>query len=227
MTRSSRSSRRPLTAGALGAVAALALLGACGTDDTAGEPPTPTATSAGPTSGTSPTPTPEPTATSGSGTTDDDAEADSAAPPFPADTAVDTAEPSADARLTVTDVRVGHHDGYDRVVLELGGTGTPGWRVEYVDSATEDPSDTAVELSGDSVLQVMVNGTAYPYDTGLTEFPLREAVTAPGTTAVTEAVLLGTFEAQSQALIGVDGDPRPFRAYLLPDPARVVVDVQQ
>jgi len=72
-----------------------------------------------------------------------------------------------------------------------------------------------------------VSGTAYPYDTGLAEFPLREAVTAPGTTAVTEAVLLGTFEAQSQALIGVDGDPKPFRAYLLADPVRVVVDVRQ
>jgi hypothetical protein len=40
-------------------------------------------------------------------------------------------------------------------------------------------------------------------------------------------VLLGTFEAQSQAFVGVTGEPRPFRAYLLPEPVRVVVDVQQ
>ena len=210
---------------------ALALLGGCGTGGTTGEPTTPAGTPSGPASGTSapPGPGPAPSATSSTdaGTADDDEQADTAAPPFPADTEVDTADASADARLTVTDLRVGHHEGFDRVVLELGGAGTPGWRVEYVDAAVEDPSGRSVDLAGTRVLQVVVTGTAYPFETGLEEFALHQPVTAPGTTAVTEAVLLGTFEAQTQALIGIDGDPRPFRAYLLPDPARVVVDVQQ
>jgi hypothetical protein len=216
MTRAPRN-RRPLLAGT--AVAVLALVAACGSAQDTADDPTTAATS--PAVTPSPTPTsPAPTASAG------DEEADAAAPAFPADTAVDTGEPSADAALTVTDVRVGHHEGFDRVVLELDGNGTPGWRVEYVDAAVEDPSDAVVDITGDSVLQIMVTGTQLPYETGLSEFATRQPVTAAGTTAVTEAVFLGTFEAQSQALVGVAGEPVPFRAYLLADPVRLVVDVQ-
>lgn len=223
MTRT-RTAGRTLPAGA--AVLALALVAACGSGDgTAGDPATTGASPSAPAATT--TATPAPSASPTGGTRPDDAQADDAAPPFPADTAPDTTDPSADATLTVTDVRVGHHAGYDRVVFELGGTGTPGWRVEYVDAAVEDPTGETVDVAGDSPLQVVLTGTAYPHDTGQTEFPLRQPVTAAGTTAVTEAVLLGTFEAQTQAFVGVTGEPRPFRAYLLPDPVRVVVDVQQ
>lgn len=226
MTRT-RAARRPLLAGT--AVAALALVAACGGagDEPAGDPTVTAAPEPAPTTTATGTPEPSGTSPAGDGTQGDDEQADAAAPPFPADTTPDTADPSADAALTVTDVRVGHHDGYDRVVFQLGGTGTPGWRVEYVDAAVEDPTGETVEVAGDSPLQVVLTGTAYPFDTGQTEFPLRQPVAAAGTTAVTEAVLLGTFEAQSQAFVGVTGEPRPFRAYLLPDPARVVIDVRQ
>lgn len=213
--------RRPLLA--LTAAAALALVAACGGGDA---PRDDAGTPAGSTAPTTAAPSATPTPSATPPADGSDADADTAAPPFPADTAVDTAEPAGDAALTVTDVRVGHHDGFDRVVLELAGTGTPGWRVEYVDAAVEDPTGETVDLAGDSVLQVVVTGAAYPFETGATEFPLRQPVTAAGTTVVGEAVLLGTFEAQSQALVGVTGAPAPFRAYLLENPTRVVVDVQ-
>jgi hypothetical protein len=214
-----RTAHRPLLAGT--AVAVLALVAACGGAQDPADDPT-TAASAPSTSPAPVATTPAPSPTAGP----DDEDADAAAPAFPADTSPDTADPSGDAALTVTDVRVGHHDGFDRVVLELGGTGTPGWRVEYVDAAVEDPSDNPVELGGESVLQIMVTGTQLPYETGLSEFPARQPVTAAGTTVVTDTVFLGTFEAQSQALVGVAGEPAPFRAYLLADPVRLVVDVQ-
>ncbi|WP_203669346.1 AMIN-like domain-containing (lipo)protein [Cellulomonas pakistanensis] len=221
MTRS-RTVRRPLLAGT--AVAVLALVAACGgTADEASDDTTTTVT-ASPEPEPTTTASPDPSAAPGTGA--DDAQADAAAPPFPADTSTDTADASADAALTVTDVRVGHHDGFDRVVLELGGTGTPGWRVEYTDAAVADPSDEVVEVAGDAVLRVTVEGTVLPYETGLTEAPIGEPLSAAGSTAVAEAVYLGAFEGQSQALVGVTGEPRPFRAYLLQDPVRVVVDVQ-
>lgn len=194
---------------------ALALTTAC-----AGDADQPTAgVSTGPTVAPSPT---GPSATPGSSAPD----ADASAPAFPADTDVDTAEPSAEARLTVTDVRVGAHDGFDRMVLELGGIGTPGWRVGYTDAGVEDPSDRPVDLPGDRVLNVMIEGTAYPFDTGLPEFSTTDRVVGAGTTALTEVAFLGTFEAQSQAVIGVAGHTAPFRVFLLPDPVRVVIDIQ-
>ncbi|NHT18036.1 hypothetical protein [Cellulomonas sp. IC4_254] len=216
MTRT-RAARGPLLAGA--AVAALALLTACGgADDAAPARTSADRTSSAPTATATPEPSPSPT-----GDADD---APTAPPSAAAGTGVSTAAPSADAALTVTGVRVGHHDGFDRVVLELGGTGTPGWRVEYVDAAVADPSDEQVDLAGDSVLRVTVEGTVLPYETRLTEAPVGVPRTVAGGTAVAEAVYLGAFEAQSQALVGVTGDPRPYRVQLLADPVRVVVDVE-
>jgi hypothetical protein len=55
---------------------------------------------------------------------------------FPADIEPDTAQASTDAAVTVSDIRIGGHDGFDRVVFEVGGTGTPGWDVRYVDAAS-------------------------------------------------------------------------------------------
>lgn len=212
MTTTLPAARRLCLTGLCAGVLALTAACADGTDQ-------PTGVSSGPTATSSPT---SPSATP----VDADHDADASAPAFHADTAVDTATSSAGARLTVTDVRVGTHDGFDRVVLELGGIGTPGWRVGYADAGVEDPSDRPVDLPGDRVLNIMIEGTAYPFDTDLPEFSTTDRVAGTGTTAVTEVAFLGTFEAQSQAMIGVDGDAAPFRVFLLQDPVRVVVDIQ-
>lgn len=216
---------RATTLGILTA-AVLALTGCSDGDDEA------TPTTGGAT--TAATPTPSDTATTESPSpmataTDDgtDAEDDAAAPPFPADTSTDTSEPSGTALLTVTDVRTGRHEGFDRVVFELGGTGegVPGWRVEYVDQPVDDGSGNPVEVDGDSFLQVVISGTAMPADSGVTEWP-GERLAPEDTEAVKEVVYRFWFEGYTTAFVGVDGDPRPFRAFLLEDPIRVVVDVR-
>ena len=56
---------------------------------------------------------------------EDTAEDGSSDARLPANAEPDTAEPSSDARVTVSDIRLGRHDGFDRVVFEVGGTGTP------------------------------------------------------------------------------------------------------
>jgi hypothetical protein len=143
--------------------------------------------------------------------------------PFPGDTSADTAEAVDPAGLTVTEVRVGAHDGFDRVVLEAGGSGTPGWDVRYVDAATAEGSGDPVDLAGPAYLRVTLTGVSNPYESGLEE-QARGAVGRSGAGAVTGVWYDGTFEGQALAYIGTSGE-RPFRVYPLSDPTRVVVEV--
>jgi hypothetical protein len=160
------------------------------------------------------------TAPADDGTADDGA---TDAPDFPGDIEPDTAEPSADASVTVSDIRLGRHDGYDRVVFEVGGTGTPGWDVEYVAEAASQGSGDAVEVAGDAILQVTLTGAGYPYDTGVEEYS-GGPLTAADTEVVTEVAFDATYEGTTVAFVGTSGRT-PFRVYALENPARVVVEV--
>ncbi|RBY92005.1 hypothetical protein DQ244_06690 [Blastococcus sp. TBT05-19] len=146
------------------------------------------------------------------------------AEPFPGDVEPDTETPSGDAQLTVSAVRVAAQDGFDRVVFELGGTGTPGWDVRYVTDPTEPGRGEPVQLEGGAALQVGITGAGYPYDTGVEEFSSPGTLTAAGTAAVTEVDFLATYEGTTTAFVGTRTEA-PFRVYLLQDPLRVVVEV--
>ncbi|MGI5187618.1 AMIN-like domain-containing (lipo)protein [Promicromonospora sp. CA-289599] len=152
-----------------------------------------------------------------------------AGPPFAADTAPDTAEPTGEGEtfLSVTNVRVAEHDRYDRVVFDLDGTGSgkPGWRVEYVNQATDDGSGHAVQVDGDAILRVSLSGTANPMDSGVEEFP-GDRIEPDDTESVNEIVYRYWFEGYTTAFLGIDEGKRPFRTFLLENPTRVVVDVQ-
>lgn len=180
-------------------------------------------------------PTPSDTrATEDPGTGDDTPEPGASAtetaagPPFAADIEPDTAEPTGEGEtfLSVTNVRVAEHDGYDRVVFDLDGTGSgqPGWRVEYVDQATDDGSGHTVQVDGEAILRVSLSGTANPMDSGVEEFPGERV--EPDTESVDEIVYRYWFEGYTTAFLGIDEGKRPFRVFLLENPTRVVVDVQ-
>lgn len=180
------------------------------------------ATSTGPGATTTAPGTSTPTSTTDTERPDDGSHS---APPFVADTKTDTGTASAGARGTITDVRIGHHDGFDRVVFEFHGKGTPGWTARYVSEATSQGSGQPIHLDGKAVLSVAITGVGYPTDTGIQEFR-RGAVVVAGTDVVTEAFFDSTFEGISQAFVGTTAQ-RPFRVYLLTDPARVVVEVRE
>lgn len=146
------------------------------------------------------------------------------APSFSGDDGADVADASGDARVTVSDIRVGRHDGFDRVVLEVGGEGRPGWDVRYVDEASSQGSGDPVGVAGDAVLQLTLTGAGYPYDTGVEEFPMADRVSAPDTGVVTEVAFDGTYEGTSVAFVGVQ-TRAPFRVYLLEGPTRLVLEV--
>jgi hypothetical protein len=148
---------------------------------------------------------------------------DAGVTPFPGDTNADVADPVDPAGLTVTAVRAAHHEGYDRVVFELSGTGTPGWSAEYVDSPASQGSGEAVDVPGTAYLQVTLQGTSYPYESGAEELA-RGPVAVSGTDVVQGAFYDATFEGTSVAWLGTS-DRTPFRVYALTGPSRVVVEV--
>ena len=195
---------------------AAALLAACGDGDTATSPSASTGEASAPSSSAAaPSTGAEDTGTEDTGTD---------VPPFEGGTEPVTQEASADALVTVSDIRTGRQDGYDRVVLELGGTGTPGWDVRYVDQAYGQGTGDPLEVAGEAVLQVTVTGAGYPFDTGVEEWAGPDPLPGNGTRTVTEVVWDATYEGTSVALIGTTGEA-PFRVYALEDPTRVVVEV--
>lgn len=224
----SPSTVRPRAArGAVVVVLAAALgLAGCGngeepTDDGTGSP-TPTETTEPAQTG-EPTDSPTPTVSPSPGDTSDDGDDD--APPFPADTEPDTGEAAGGEVGTLTDIRLGGHEGFDRVVFELTGPGTPSWNVRYVDEAIQDASGMAVDVDGDAVLEVTLFNVSIPEpDERFYDGP--DTIRADGTEQVEEVVYTSLFEGYLQTFIGVDDGEQPFRAYSLDDPARIVIEVQ-
>ena len=124
----------------------------------------------------------------------------------------------------LVDVRVGTHDGYDRVVFEFD-NGIP----EYILSAaeppyTEDPSGHVIEVDGAAVLQLVLLGATrfdeefQPTYDGDTEFE-------PGFPSVVHLVEAGDFEAVSSWYIGL-ADDACVRVLALDGPDRLVVDIE-
>lgn len=142
-------------------------------------------------------------------------------PEFPTSTEPQTVEPTGDWDLQLQDVRLGDHDGFDRVVLEFSGTAGPGWGVAWSEEAVADGSGEVVPLDGDRVLTISASGTAMP-EPG--SFGTHQRIGPSG--QVAEVQVNGWFEGYTQVFAGFRGEERPFRVFALADPPRVVVDVR-
>lgn len=217
------------------ALAGMALLAACNTggDDPAPEPAG--RTTSAPAENTT-APAPSPTATDDEGTGDDTGDGSTAAPAQETVEPTDAAEystepqndpdwPSAGGDLLPTGVRVGSHEGYERVVFDFEGTGTPGWRVEYVEEAVEDGRGGVVDVDGDFTLQVIATGVRYPEGDDETGRVAQGSYDAEDADLVEEVHVTGIFEGQNQAFVGLV-EQAPFRVFTLTEPTRLVVDVR-
>jgi hypothetical protein len=142
-------------------------------------------------------------------------------PEFPTSTDPQTAAPTGDWDLQLQDVRVGEHDGFDRVVLEFSGTAGPGWGVAWSGKAVAEGSGEVVPLDGERVLTISASGTAMP-EPGSYEVPQRLGPSGD----VAEVQVNGWFEGYTQVFAGFRGEERPFRVFALADPPRLVVDVR-
>lgn len=124
--------------------------------------------------------------------------------------------------LLAVDVRTGVHDYYDRVVVDLEGEGgNPGWFAEYTGTPFEDGSGFPIEIEGNAFLHVTVSGFRYPEP----DEDFAQGLTRVDGSGVTEAYVGAPFEGQIQVVLGVDS-ARPYRVFVLPDPLRLVVDIE-
>ncbi len=209
-----------LHGGAAPALLALALLvGAAGCADQ-GDPGTAP-------SGSTPSPTTSSIAPAEPSTATREATPEAGPPPFSPDIRAADGGHGSGNGLGLTGVRAARHPGFDRVVFDLGGTGTPGWRVDYRARPVYEGSGDPVPLDGTVFLQVILRGVGLPYDTGLPPFGDQTTrVPATGTRGISEIAPGGVFEGEQGAFIGLTGVRRPFRVFALTHPTRVVVDVR-
>lgn len=140
-----------------------------------------------------------------------------------ADTAMKTRRPEAPSKLLVTDVRVASHAGFDRIVFDLAGEGTPGWFINYTTSPAQQGSGKSVTFKGEVALDLNIDGTAYPFELDL---PSPDIGTVAGVGNITEVISQGTFEGSSQFIIGLTST-LPSSVKVLQDPHRLVIDIQQ
>lgn len=136
--------------------------------------------------------------------------------------AMKTSRPNKPAQLLVTNVRLGVHDRFERVVFDLEGNGDPGWFVDYTDKPMQQGSGALVQYNGRVALNVNIDGTVYPHELNMDD---PEIKTVPGQGGfVTEVLSAGTYEGRSQFFIGLD-ETRPYSVQVLENPKRVAIDI--
>lgn len=131
---------------------------------------------------------------------------------------------------SITGVRTGQHDGYERVVLDLQGAPgeEAGWFVTSLPQPVQEASREPLDVDGDRFLDLSVTGIANGAD-GQVDSAGREAFTGDvdgGGDLVEEVLVGGAWEGQAQVLVGLDADAREYRVLRLDDPQRIVVDVR-
>jgi hypothetical protein len=132
--------------------------------------------------------------------------------------------PNRLSSLVGTDIRTGGHECFERVVLELGGTGElPGYQVEYEpDPILDSPSGEPVDVAGDATLVLRVGAWMPDPDGNGYQGPREFVPTNVGN--IEELQQIENFEGQTAWAIGLDRQ-RDFTVSTLADPFRIVIDI--
>jgi hypothetical protein len=128
------------------------------------------------------------------------------------------------ARANITDVRVGTHDGYDRVVFQFRG-GIPEFDIASATPPfTADPSGQPLTVSGSAFLSITLHGGTKQTDAGASSYsgPRNFAVDFPTLVNMVEG---GDFEAVSTWYLGLS-HASCLRVSTLTAPDRLVIDLQ-
>jgi hypothetical protein len=143
-------------------------------------------------------------------------------PPFACSPSVTIA--ATTDRAQITDVRVGTHDGFDRVVFEFA-SGIPSTVIEAVlPPLYADPSGKELDVAGTAFLKVTMHGASKISPdgggtySGSTNFE-------PGFSQLVQLLEGGDFEAVSTWYLGLNRGGC-IRVLTLADPSRLVIDVE-
>jgi hypothetical protein len=122
--------------------------------------------------------------------------------------------------VQVTDVRVGTQAGYDRIVVEFAGTGTPGFDLATTTPPfNADASGLPLAVAGTDFLKLLfVSATAAGSWSGPSTF-------SPGYPKLHSLVAGGDFEGHFTWFVGLNG-PACYRVSVLSVPTRIVIDLQ-
>ena len=160
---------------------------------------------------------------------------------IPSLSAAPSAEPSEDAlpafsctfpihgdgtvpRAQLTDVRVGTHDGYDRIVFQYA-DGVPELDIaQATPPLLADASGMELDVDGNAFLRVVMHGGTKQTDAGGSSYAGSTDFT-PGFAQLAELREGGDFEAVNTWYAGLNANGC-VRAFTLSNPSRIVVDVQ-
>ena len=135
-------------------------------------------------------------------------------------------------RLTsapITNVRAGRNTCYDRMVVDLRGSGA-GYTVRYVSQVLSQGQGAVVPLRGGARLEVVIKAPTYNVNTGTSTYNpanRRELVNVAGFSTFRQIASGGSFEGYTTIGLGVRAR-LPMRAFVLTGPgtgSRVVIDV--
>ncbi len=127
----------------------------------------------------------------------------------------------------LTGVRIGSHDCWDRVVVDVNAD-PPGYRVGYRDEVFAPGSGEAVTVDGGARLELIVEAPGYD-DNGNATIAQSELDTLrfTGRSTLRDVTLAGSFEGQTTFGIGVRAR-LPYRVFTLDGPgegSRLVIDI--
>jgi hypothetical protein len=128
------------------------------------------------------------------------------------------------AHAQITDVRVGSHDGYDRVVIEFDEGIPPFTLDEATPPLLADPSGMQMHVEGNAFWSLVLQGGTRLALDGSLSYDGRTDFT-PDFPVLAELVEAGDFEAVSSWYIGLH-QPSCARVLTLTDPSRLVIDIQ-
>ena len=124
----------------------------------------------------------------------------------------------------IVDVRVGTHDGYDRLVIEFD-QGTPEFTLDRAEPPfSADASGLPLTVEGDSFLGLVMRGGTKQTDAGASSYA-GPTEFEPDLPTLVHAVEAGDFERQSTWYLGLE-EESCVRVLRLDEPPRLVIDVE-